>query len=124
VDTILLLFLRRSIYPGHSGDPSPLVFIQHPMVSHVKRSSTVEFLQGDPEDREKVLVPHVDVYCYYCWDGYCFNFTCTIRMASEWVGMGCDFSLVAIGFMSYLVPDCVEPVAYGFLVLMTLLDLI
>ena len=64
------------------------------MVSDDKRSSKVEFLQGDPEDREKVLVPHVDVYRYYCWDDYSFDFTCTILVASEWVWLGCDFSLV------------------------------
>jgi len=87
------------------------------MVSHVKRSSKVEFLQGDPEDCEKVLVPYVGVYCYYCGDDCSFNSTCTILVASEWVCLGFDFSLVGIRFMSYFVPDCVEPMAYGFLVL-------
>jgi hypothetical protein len=89
--------LRRPIYPSHSGDPSPLVFIQHPMVGHDQRSSQVEFLQGDPEDREKVLVPDVDVYCYYCWDDYSFDFACTILVAGGWVCLGCDFTLVVSG---------------------------
>ena len=69
------------------------------MVSHDKRSSKVEFLQGDPEDCEKVLVPHVDVYCYYCWNGCSFDSACTIRVANEWVRLGCDFSLVVSGFI-------------------------
>ena len=94
VPFLQLLFLWRPSYPNLSGDHGPLVFIQHPMVSDDKRSSKVEFLQGDPEDREKVLVPHVDVYRYYCWDDYSFDFTCTILVASEWVRLGCDFSLV------------------------------
>ena len=157
-----LLFLRRAIYPCLSSDPSPLVFIQHPMVSHDKRSSKVEYLQGDPEDCEKVLVPYVDVHYYYCWDGYSFNFTCTILVASEWIWLGFDFSLVVSGIfwklycvqvalwiffsllgypfhvifcsrfvlypkviyvVSYFLrpTDCVEPMAYGFLVLIDFL---
>ena len=73
------------------------------MVSHNKRGPKVEFFQGDPEDREKVLVPHVDVYRYYCWDDYSFDFTCTIHVASEWVCLGCDFSLVVSGvFLKYV----------------------
>ena len=64
------------------------------MVSHDKRGSKVKFLQGDPEDCEKVLVPYVNVYCYYCWDGCPFNFTCTILVASEWVWLGYYFPLV------------------------------
>ena len=64
------------------------------MVSHDKRSSKVEFLQGDTEDREKVLVPLIAVYHYHCWDDCSINFTCTIRVASEWVRLGCDISLV------------------------------
>ena len=69
------------------------------MVGHDKRSSKVEFLQGNPEDREKVLVPVVNVYCYYRWDGCSFNSTCTIRVASEWFRLGCDFSLVVSGVL-------------------------
>jgi hypothetical protein len=129
------------------------------MVSHGKRSSKVEFFQGDPEDCEKVLVPHVDVYRSYCWDGYSFDSTCTILVASEWVWLGYNFPLVVsvvfivVGslyddieisssrlsvschilfpvccFYPRLVciyrshnffrpTDCVEPMAYGFLVL-------
>jgi hypothetical protein len=67
------------------------------MVGHDQRSSQVEFLQGDPEDREKVLVPDVDVYCYYCWDDYSFDFACTILVAGGWVCLGCDFTLVVSG---------------------------
>jgi hypothetical protein len=72
------------------------------MVSHDKRSSKIEFLQGDTQDREKVLVPHVDVYCYYCWDDYPFNSTYTIHVASEWVRLGCDFPLVVSGIFGIL----------------------
>lgn len=71
------------------------------MVSHDKRSSKVEFLPGDAEDREKVLVPLVDVYCYYRWDDCSFNFTCTIRVANEWVRLGCDLSLVVSDVLKF-----------------------
>lgn len=92
-----LLFLRRSIYPRDSSDPSPLIFIQHSMVGHDQRSSKVEFLQGDPKDCETILVPDVNVYCYYWWDDHSFHFACAVRVAGEWVRLGCDFPFVVSG---------------------------
>jgi hypothetical protein len=67
------------------------------MVSHDQRSSKVEFLQGDPKDREKVLVPDVDVYYHYCWDDYSFDFACPIHVAGGWVRLGRDFPFVVSG---------------------------
>jgi len=122
VDTILLLFLRGPIYSGQSGNPGPLILIRHPMVSHDQRGSKVEFLQGDPEDCKKVLVSNVNVYYHYCRDDYSFYLARAFHLADRWVRLGCNFPLVGIRLMSYLVPDRVEPMAYGFLILMTRLD--
>jgi len=97
-----LLFLRRPIYPSHSSDLSPLIFIQHPMVSHDQRGSKVKFLQGDPEDREKVLVPDVNVYCCNRWDDYSFDFAGAVYVAGWWVSLGCDFSFVVSGLFGIL----------------------
>lgn len=69
------------------------------MVGHDKRSPHVEFLQGDPEDRKKILVPNVDVYCYHCWDDYSFDFACTIHVAGGWIRVGCDFPIVVSGVL-------------------------
>lgn len=67
------------------------------MVSHAQRGSKVEFLQGDPEDCKKVLVPNVNVNCHYCWDDYSFDLACAFRLAGRRVRLGCNFPLVVSG---------------------------
>ena len=67
------------------------------MVGHDQRSSKVEFLQGDPKDCETILVPDVNVYCDYWWDDHSFDFACAVRVAGEWVRLGCDFPFVVSG---------------------------
>lgn len=67
-------------------------------------SRTVEFLQGDPEDRHPVLGPALDLHHPHRGDGHTLDVACAAAVEDRRIGVGCDLPAGGVGVVSYFVP--------------------